>query len=130
MDKLARRVALRVLDEALTRRVATRVAKQERVLVKTKGDKLVRVKPETLKEEPDKYQLVQKEPGRNPDGRPTLHKDKLPEPPELPKPALPDPGPKPKKLDKLPKPVPVPKPPKPKARKPLPGQPGWTPTQR
>lgn len=112
-------------------RVASRVeAKQERVLVKTKGDKLVRVKPETLKEQPGRYQLVRKEPARNPEGRPTLHKDKLPEPPELPKPALPDPGPKPKKLDKPPKPVPVPKPAKPKAKKPAPGQDGWKPTQR
>jgi hypothetical protein len=132
VDRIALRVAKRFRDESMARRVANRaiLAKGDRVLVKNKNEKLVRVKPETLKKEPGKYQIVRKVPGRNPDGKPYIHKDKLPEPPKLPKPPLPDPMPKPKKRPKPPKPVKVPEPPKPKAKKPAPGQPGWKPTQR
>lgn len=130
--KIASRVAARFRDETAARRVALRfAARQDRVLVKNKHTKrIVHVKPETLKERPHDFEVLQKVPGRNPGGRPDYHKDKLPEPPKLPKPALPDPLPRPKKPKKLPKPVPIPEPPKPKGKKPAPGQPGWTPRQR
>lgn len=132
VEKVAERVARRYLDEQIALRVASRFAgKQDRIIVRNrKTKKVVQVKPETLKERPGDFEIIRKEEGRNPGGKPDYHKDKLPEPPKYPKRPLPDPMPRRKKPPRPKKPLKIPEPPEPKKRKPLPGQKGWKPSQR
>lgn len=132
VDKTAIQVYERFRDETMAHRIAAKIliSKGERILVKNKDDKKVLVKPETLKEKPDEYHIIREIPGRPPNGKPTYHKDKLPMPPTPKKRPLPDPLPRPKKPKKLPTLVKIPEPPKPRAKKPAPGQKGWTPDQR